>query len=161
MCARSRGKKRLRSRKRTASGGPSDEEKRSSTVRAGARRGARLSRGHGGCNVTAVPRDLRGQLHRLRIGGHVALGVARPPPRAPARCPLVQRSPPRLVRSHMRSTVSAVRCGFFACASHGRSVLEIGEIEIKKKNKKRGRKKEKRKNAAIERDENVRSSKRA
>lgn len=51
----------------------------------------RCTLGHGDCNVTAAPRDPHVQLDRPRIGGHVALGVAQPPPRAPARFPLVHR----------------------------------------------------------------------
>lgn len=65
--------------------------------------------------MTAAPRDARGQLDIPRIGGHVALGVAHSPPRAPARCPLVHRSPSTIAYigiSHTRSAVSAARYGF-------------------------------------------------
>lgn len=80
-----------RRQKRTASGRPTRKSDRSP-----ARESERCTAdgdGHGGCNVTAAPRDSRGQLDLPRIGGHVALGVARSPPHAPARCPLVYRPP--------------------------------------------------------------------
>lgn len=87
---------------------------------------ARRARGctldsHGGCNVIARSRDSRGS------DSHVALGVARSPLHAAPSSIYLLRL---MLRSHMRSTVSAVRCGFL---SRTFVLVEIRCVKLKKK----------------------------